>query len=86
MPYTVWIWNVSTLEVEAVISLSTHIKLVKWSKEENTLCIASGTEKIHFWKNGIIMECTFPLEFSKFNIQKFSWSNDNKRMLLFGKS
>jgi hypothetical protein len=55
MPYTIWIWNVSTLEVEAIISLNSHIRSFKWSKEDNTLCIVSGTEKILFWKNGIIL-------------------------------
>lgn len=32
------------------------------------------------------MECSFPFENKKFNVQRFAWSNDNKRMLLFDKN
>ena len=60
MPYTIWIWNMSTLEVDTIISLSSHIRALRWSKEDNTLCITCGTDKILFWKNGVIMECSFP--------------------------
>lgn len=86
MPFTLWIWNISKLEVETVISLSSQIRMAKWSREENTLCIASATNKILFWRNGVIMECAFPFEKKIFNVQRFSWSNDNKRMLLFDKN
>lgn len=86
MPYTVWIWNVSTLELEAVISLQSLVKMIKWDKYENNLCIASATEKVLFWKDGVILECSFQMENRKFNIQRFNWSEDRKRMLLFDKS
>lgn len=61
MPYTVWIWNVSTLEVESVISLNAQVKQIRWDRNENTLCIACGVEKVLFWKDGVIMECSFQM-------------------------
>ena len=60
--------------------------MLKWDKQENTLCIACGTDKVLFWRNGVIMECSFPMESKKFNVQRFIWSNDSKRMLLFDRS
>ena len=74
MPYTVWIWNVSTLELESVICLNSHVRMIRWDKHENNLCIASGTDKVLFWKDGVILECSFQLSNHKFNIQKFLWS------------
>jgi len=76
----------SKLEVEAIISLNSHVKMIKWDKFENTLCVVSGVDKILFWKNGLILECAFPLQNRKFNIQRFLWSSDNKKMLLFDKN
>ena len=74
MPYTVWIWDVSKLEIEAIISLNSQVKMIRWDKTENTLCIACGTEKVLFWKDGVIMECSFQMENRKFHIQRFTWS------------
>jgi len=31
------------------------------------------------------LECSFQMENRKFNIQRFTWSEDRKRMLLFDK-
>jgi len=39
-----------------------------------------------FWKDGVILECSFQMENRKFNIQRFNWSEDRKRMLLFDKN
>lgn len=50
MPYTVWIWNVSTLEPVAVISCCSQIKGLKWTKKLNYLCIINGTDKVLFWR------------------------------------
>lgn len=55
MPYTVWIWNVSTLEIESIVSLNSQVKMLKWDKGQNSLCIACGAEKVLFWKDGVIM-------------------------------
>ena len=72
--------------MEAIISLSSQVKMIKWDKNENSLCIVSGSDKVLFWKNGVIMECAFRIENRKFSIQRISWSEDRKRMLLFDKS
>lgn len=69
-----------------MISLSSQVKMIKWDKEENNLCIVSGSEKVLFWKNGVILECAFRMDSRKFNIQRISWSEDRKRMLLFDKN
>ena len=50
------------------------MKSLKWDRGENNLCIASATEKVLFWKDGVILECSFQMENRKFNIQKFMWS------------
>ena len=68
-----------------MISLNTQVRMLKWDKTENNLCISSGTEKVLFWKEGVILECSFQMENRKFNIQRFTWSEDRKRMLLFDK-
>lgn len=60
--------------------------MLRWDKGENNLCIVCGNEKVLFWKNGVILECAFRLDNRKFNIQKISWSEDRKKMLLFDKS
>jgi hypothetical protein len=60
--------------------------MLRWDKLENILCIAAGTDKVLFWNNGKILECSFQMENRKFNIQKFIWSEDRKRMLLFDKA
>lgn len=84
MPYTVWIWDISTLEVKTIISFSSPVKMFKWHKEENKLCITCGNNRVLFWKDDIILECSLPsFSQNKFNIQRFSWSSDGKRLLLF---
>jgi hypothetical protein len=60
--------------------------MIKWSKIDNTLCIITGTDRLLFWKCGTIMECSFPLDNRKFNIQKITWSNDSKKMLMSDKT
>jgi WD40 repeat protein len=55
MPYTVWIWDISTLTPISLISCSNQIRSIKWTKKENYLSIITGTERILFWKeNGTI--------------------------------
>ena len=56
--------------------------MAKWSKDSNTLCIVSGTDRLLYWKDDAILECQFPYENRKFNIQKIKWSQDFKRMLM----
>jgi hypothetical protein len=60
--------------------------MLKWDKVENRLAIASGTDKVLFWREeGVILECSLKMENRKFNIQRFAWSEDRRRMLLFDK-
>jgi WD40 repeat protein len=87
MPYTVWIWSVSTLMPIAIISCCNQIKGIKWSKKENYLCIITGTERILFWKeNGTIAECIFNFQHKKISIQKIKWSNDGYKALISDKN
>lgn len=58
---------------------------MKWHKEDNSLCITCGNDKVLFWKDDAILECSFPMENCQFKVQKFAWSQDFKRMLLFDK-
>lgn len=87
MPYTVWVWNVSTLQPISIINCSNQIRSIKWTKKENYLCIITGTERVLFWRqNGTIAECIFNFQHKKLNIQKIRWSNDGLKVLLSDKS
>lgn len=87
MPYTVWIWDVCTLEVIGVVTCVNPIKGVKWMKKENNLCIYNGTDRVIFWKNnGNIAECVFSFQHKKVSIQKIRWSNDGVKALISDKN
>lgn len=87
MPYTVWVWSVSTLEPVAIISCSTHVKSVKWTSKENYLCIVNGTDRVLFWRpNGTIAECIFSFQHKKISIQKMKWSTDGGKALISDKN
>lgn len=69
-----------------MINLNNQVRMLKWDHDENKLCIACGAEKVLFWRDGVILECSFQMENRKFNIQKFIWSRDRKKILLFDKA
>ena len=55
MPFSILIFNTSSLTLESVISLTSHIRSFKWMKEENRLCICTGaSNSLLFWKDNDI--------------------------------
>lgn len=87
MPYSVWVWNISSLEPISVITCSNQIKSIRWTKKENYLCIISGNDRILFWRqNGTIAECIFSFQHKKLSIQRVKWSNDGTKALISDKN
>ena len=86
MPYTVWIWDVSKLELVSIISCSNQIESFKWSGVEGSLSVICGNDQILVWKDDEgVQECVFTFHNNKFNIQKMLWSEDGKKILISNK-
>lgn len=88
MPFSVWIWDVSSMQPVSLINCNSQIKGFKWTKKENHLCILTGTERLLFWKpNGTIAECIFSFQNkTKICIQKIQWSNDGTKAIISDKN
>jgi WD40 repeat protein len=59
MPYTIFIFNTSSLSLDSVVNLSCHVKMFKWFKNENRLCFFAGSNNLLFWKDSQVDESVF---------------------------
>lgn len=86
MPLTIWVWKVDELLLSAVITLMTPIRGIEWRDKNNMLSIVCGTERVIFWSNDTISECSLANEQKGFNVNRIVWSGDYRKVLLLDKN
>ena len=48
-PTAVWIWDVSRLELCAVLLQIEHVKSVAWDPHHHRLAVVTGGERVYIW-------------------------------------
>lgn len=70
MTFTVWIWEIQTLELRVVINHQSVVKSFDWSKLSPNLAIITGKNKIGSWTVEGTMVCDLPFGNFSFLIRK----------------
>ena len=86
MPNTVWIWEIVTLSLKALLVHLQPVKTLAWCPRNNDLAICTGNGKIFFWSTEGASVCDVPYEGRNFNVFNMEWSLNGGYLLLFDKS
>mmetsp|Transcript_1916 Transcript_1916/g.188 ORF Transcript_1916/g.188 Transcript_1916/m.188 type:complete len:88 (+) Transcript_1916:786-1049(+) len=83
MPNTIWIWDVTSLELKYVLNHLNPVKTFIWNTNSTVLAISTGKSKIFFFSPDGASVCDLPFEGGKpFNVNKLLWSEDSRSMIL----
>jgi len=86
MPNALWIWDINTLSLKALLLQLNPIKTFTWSENSEYLVFCTGTNRIFFWSKQGASVCDIPFENKSFSVSKIDWSKDATTMLLFDKA
>eukprot|EP00825_Cyclidium_porcatum_P005999 TRINITY_DN12947_c0_g1_i4.p1 TRINITY_DN12947_c0_g1~~TRINITY_DN12947_c0_g1_i4.p1 ORF type:complete len:438 (+),score=78.06 TRINITY_DN12947_c0_g1_i4:103-1416(+) len=85
MPNTIWIWEISTLELKSVLIHQNPVKTFMWSPSSLNLVICTGKNQINIWSPDAGSICDLPFQGKLFNVNKLQWSQNGKVMILTDK-
>ncbi|XP_046850970.1 WD repeat-containing protein WRAP73-like [Xenia sp. Carnegie-2017] len=86
MPYTLWIWNVITLKLYAVLIQTSPIKTIQWDPQNERVALCTGNNKLYFWSVAGCVTVDVPTESEAlFQVNSLSWHPDGDNMLLLSK-
>ncbi|XP_076472326.1 WD repeat-containing protein WRAP73-like [Babylonia areolata] len=83
MPKVLWIWNVSHLELCAVLIQDLAISCVSWDPQKPRLALCTGTNKLYMWSPEGCLCVDVPAEAS-FKVRQVHWQPDGGSLLLMG--
>lgn len=86
MPSTVWIWEIQTLNLIAVLINIQNIKTIAWSPIKNELVFCTGNGKLYFWSTNGAFVCDIPYECRNFNVLSLKWSSDGNYLIILDKN
>jgi WD40 repeat protein len=86
MPNVLWVWDVNSLNLKAVLIQLQPIKSFVWSENSDFLAFSTGTGRVFFWSREGASVCDIPYEGRAVTVQKIDWSQDARAMILFDKN
>ena len=86
MPNTVWIWEIQSLTLKAILLHMQPVKNFSWCPKNNDLAICTANGKIFFWSAEGASVCDVPYEGRNFNVTNLEWSSNGAFLLLFDKN
>lgn len=84
MPHTLWVWDVKTLDVCAIMIQSAPIKAVAWDPVKTRLALCTGMNKLYMWSPAGSLCVEVPVE-GTFQVHSLKWHPDGSSLLLLGK-
>ncbi|XP_028394144.1 WD repeat-containing protein WRAP73-like [Dendronephthya gigantea] len=86
MPHTLWIWNVVTLKIYAVLIQSSPIKAMTWDPKQERIALSTGNNKLYFWSVAGCVTVEVPTESEgTFQVNSLHWHPDGDSILLLSK-
>ena len=85
MPHVLWIWDVLTLSLLAVLIQQHPIKSFDWRGDGNDIVVCTGSNSIFQWSASGASVCRMPFQGQTFCVEKAQWGSDSASILLFDK-
>jgi len=88
-PNCVYIWDMTTLQLNVLLIHSKTIKSMQWSPKSLHLVIATGSPRIFIWSMGGASVCDIPADSGatkEFNVSKIKWNPNGKSIVVADKS
>jgi predicted oxidoreductase (fatty acid repression mutant protein) len=90
MPQTAWIWDISQLQLKAVLTHVNQIKSMEFSSQSEHLVITTGQNKAFIWNPSGASVCEIPVNEAKASkgliTQKAQWNNQGNALVLADKT
>jgi len=80
MPTAVWIWDIKTLKLRAIINHINPVKSFTWNPQFLQLAISCQNENLYIWS--LRGACTVRLVTAQLNIRKMAWRPDGGALIL----
>lgn len=80
MPTAVWIWDIKTLKLRAIINHINPVKSFTWNPAFLQLAISCQNENLYIWS--LHGACTVRLVTAHLNIRKMAWRPDGGALIL----
>ncbi|MEW5306293.1 MAG: hypothetical protein WDW38_009141 [Sanguina aurantia] len=77
---SVWLWDLSSMELASVLTTAQPIKAAKWAPQGNTLAIVTGSGKVYLWSGQGASVIHIPL--ASFHAHGLTWAADGSSFLL----
>lgn len=87
-PTTVWVWDMTTLELASVLIHLYPVKSFKFSPQSNDLYIVTGSSKVYKWSptGSSVIELPQSSQAKHQNLSKIKWNPNSRNLLLMDKS
>ena len=81
MPQVVWIWNVASLRLSALLLQASPVREFKWDPTQARLAVCTSNNRLYLWSPAGCISVTVPVD-SSFSTQKIVWHPDGKSLAL----
>lgn len=81
-PNAVWIWDMHTMQLSAVLLELAPVKSMAWSPRSSHLFFSTGSSRLLIWSPEGASVCDFPLDSASFEVNRIKWNSDGRNLVV----
>ena len=81
-PNAVWIWDMHTMQLSAVLLQLAPVKSMAWSPSSSHLFFSTGSARLLIWSPEGASVCDFPLDSAHFEVNRVKWNCDGRSLVV----